>query len=263
MGKASGLLKIAVKNSIAYKFEFIMTLIVAPLSMIVTYFLWKAIFGFSQTATIGGFSFNQLITYYVFGWVIGIITWTDVPDYLSYIIRKGMISKDLTKPINLILFFFYNDIGSRLFALLVEILPLMIISIIFFKIQIIPATLPGFAAATAVAFVLNFLMATLVGMTAFWLTHNRGVLKLKNTLVHFISGAVLPLTFFPLWFQKLSFFMPFQYMEFVPINFWLGKFTLAQNFILILMGIGWVIIFYLLCMLVWNRAIKKVTAVGI
>jgi ABC-2 type transport system permease protein len=263
MGKFSGIFKASIKNSIAYKFEMAITVLVAPASILVSYFLWKAIFAYSQVEYIGGYNFHQLITYFIFGWIVGIVTWTNVPDDLSHIIRYGQISKNLLKPMNFLLYYFFMDIGSRAFAMLVEAIPILIITFVFFKVQFSLSAFPFFILSLTLAFILNFLIAALVGMTAFWFVRNRGILKLKRVIVHFISGAVLPITFFPVWFQNLSVMLPFQYLVSVPINFWLGTYGFNEGLKLLIINVVWIIIFYILCVYVWNKAIKRVTSVGI
>lgn len=263
MGKILGIFKTSIKNSIAYRFEMMVTVLVAPASILITYFLWKAIFAYSNTNSIGGFTFTQLITYFIMSWLIGIITWTNISDDMRQAIRHGKIAKELLKPMNYILFSFTSDIGNRIFAILVEILPITLIGLIFFNFQFSLSNVPLFLISLLFAFLLNFLMSTLIGMTAFWLVNNRGILKFKRVVTHFLSGAVLPLTFFPLAFQKVFFFLPFQYVEFVPINFWLGKYDFSQSITMLGMQFIWVLIFYALCVYTWNKAIGRVTSVGI
>jgi len=263
MKKLLGIIKASIKNALAYKFEMAFTLLIAPISLIVTYFLWKAIYAYTGTDIIRGFNFKEIITYFTFSWIVGVITWTDVSDDLSHTIRNGKISKNLVKPINFLKYIFFMDIGHRSFAVLIEALPLFLIALIIFKIQVSLVNFPLFLIGLSIAFVLNFLMTAVVGMSAFWFVHNRGLTKVKRVVVHFLSGAVLPITFFPLAFQKASFFMPFQYLEYVPISLWLGKYGLIESLKLFSVGLIWVGIFLILCIWIWNKAIRRVTSVGI
>lgn len=261
--KIKGLLKIELKMMAAYRFEMAITVIVAPVSLIVFYFLWQAIYTNTGVDIIRGFTFHQLITYYVVGWIIGVLTYTHVEDALSYEVRKGLIIKDMLKPVNYIIAHFFYTIGHRAYAAVIEAIPILIIGFVFFRVQFNLLYFALFLLAVVFALILIYLISALVGMTAFWIVYNRGVIKLKRILITFLSGAILPLTFFPYWFQNLSHFMPFQYLTFIPINIWLAKYTLPKTFQLLGIQIIWIIIFYFIVNLVWKAAMRKVAAVGI
>jgi ABC-2 type transport system permease protein len=263
MSKIKGMMKTSIRENLAYKFDMMMTVILAPISIVISYFLWKTIFAYNGTAAIGGFTFQELITYYVINWVVGILIWTDVGDMVSYDIKNGNIAKNLILPINYLTFSFVYTISSRIMALFFEALPILLISLFVFNIKISLVALPLFVLSLILALILNFLITSIFALSAFWMTENRGIMKLKRVLVHFLSGAVLPIAFFPLAYQKVSTFLPFQYLEYVPINFWLQKYNLNQGMFMLGMQVVWIVVFYLLCLLIWRRAITKATSVGI
>jgi ABC-2 type transport system permease protein len=263
MRKFYGMIKVALKDAMAYKFDMMLTIVFAPISILISYFLWKAIFAYTGTEMIGGFTFPEMITYFVITWIVGIITYTDIGDFISYDVKEGNIAKNLLYPTNYIWFCLVYSLGGRILAIFIEALPIIIISFIIFHIKINLVALPLFIISTFLALILNFIMTTLFALSAFWIVQNRGILKLKRVFVHFLSGAVLPITFFPLVYQKISFYLPFQYLDFVPINFWLGKYEFSQGMIMLGMQALWIGIFILLCFLVWKKAITKATAVGI
>ena len=230
MGKAKGIIKATLKNAAAYRFEFLMTLVVAPAWLAVFYFLWSTIYSNSGVDVIRGFTFQQLMSYYVVSWIVGILTYTNIEDELAHGVRSGMIVRDMLSPIEYLWFIFYSNVGTRIFAAIVEFIPVLIIGLIFFSLQLNPVYLLLFAISITLVFTLNFFISALVGMTAFWIVHNRGITRLRKVFVYFLSGSMIPITFFPLWFQKVSFFLPFQYLTFVPINIWLGKYSIAETF---------------------------------
>ena len=263
MGKFLGTVKTSIKESIIWKFEMAMSVFFAPLSLIVMYFLWQAIYTNTGTTVIQGFTFNELITYYTLSWIVGIMIYTHIDEALRHEVRKGKVVKDLLKPINYVLSHFYITVGHRTYASIVEAIPILIIGFVFFNIQFNLASFPFFLVSLILAIFLNFLIAALVGLTAFWLVHNRGVMKLRRVLSYFLSGGMIPLTFFPLWFQNLSMFLPFQYLTFVPINMWLGKYSIQETLMLMAIHLVWVIALYIICALVWKAVMKKVAVVGI
>ena len=255
MGKFSGVAKASIKLAIAYRFEMFITVIIAPISLLVFYFLWKSIYS-NTGAIIGGFTFQQLLSYYVLTWVVGILVYTSVDDWMRFQIRSGSIIKEFVKPISYLRFWFYRTISDRAFSTLIEVLPVLLIGFIFFSVKI-TAFFPLFLISLFFAITLNYLLAFLIGMSAFWIVHNVGLIRLKDLLMNLISGFVLPLSFFPLWFQRASYFMPFQYITYVPIEIWLGKVTVQEMIILLIFQLVWIAILYVLVYAVWKKAVRK------
>jgi ABC-2 type transport system permease protein len=263
MSQAKGIIKARLKRIFVYRFEFLITLILAPAGLAIFYFLWSTVYSNNGVDVIKGFTFQQLMAYYIVSWIVGILACANTENEITYGVRTGTIVRDMLAPIEYLWFIFYENIGSRIFAAIIEFIPVFIIGLIFFSLQLNPVYLLLFAASIALVFMINFFISALVGMTAFWIVQNRGIAKLRSILVYFLSGSMIPLTFFPFWFQKVSFFLPFQYLTFVPVNIWLGKYSIAETFQFLGIQLVWAAIFYALSMLVWRAAMKKVAAVGI
>lgn len=263
MGKILGIFKAAIKNSMAYRFDMALSIIVAPAALIVTYFLWNAIYSNSNVDIIGGFALTELIAYFVMSWIVGGFSWTPVDNDLSYDIRHGNIVKELLKPINFIKLWFFADMGGRFLAVIIELIPIWVICLFLFNLKLNIAYLPFFIVALPLTFTINYLILSIVGMSAFWVIQNNGVRKLNRIFTLFLSGMLLPITFFPAWFQKLSYFLPYQYLTFVPVNIGLGKYSIPVTLKFLGLQIVWIFILYLLNFLVWRAAMKRVSAVGI
>ncbi|MFC1685436.1 ABC transporter permease [Nanoarchaeota archaeon] len=257
-----GVIRTSIKESLAYKFEFFATIIVAPITLLVFYYLWSAIFG-ATGEVIAGFNFEEMITYYVLIWIVGIFTYTNIEQELRYLVRSGQLVRDLLKPNKFVNHTFCVTIGNRLFAVVAEMIPLLIISFIFLPMTVDYTYLPLFLFSLIIAFLLTFLFYFISGMSAFWLINNNGILKMRRILYVYLSGGVLPLTFFPDWFQAISHYLPFQYLIFVPANIWLGRYTLPQIGELMLIAIIWIFIFYWIYTMIWRKAMGKIAAVGI
>jgi len=261
MSKFLGILKQAFKKSTAYRFEYLFTLIIAPISLIVTYFLWKAIY-LNTGNTIAGFSFNELITYYVLTWIVFTLTWSTVEDEMRTEIRSGRMTTEIIKPINYLLYKFFVNIGQRLFSLFTEGIPLIAVGLVFLKIKLSLAFLPLSVISVMLAFTLNFLLSSVTGMSSFWFVNNAGIKKFRRILTSFLGGNILPISFFPASAQQIMSFLPFQYINFVPIMIFMGKYSLREAVIGIALQAVWIAIFYLICLFIWKKAIRKYTAVG-
>ena len=95
----------------------------------------------------------------------------------------------------------------------------------------------------------------------------QGIRRLKRAVILLLSGGLLPLTFFPDWWTSISHYLPFEYIRFVPINIYLGKYTFAaagfDNLVVVLLvQVFWVVLLLVACKLFWRVAFKKFSGAG-
>ena len=103
-------------------------------------------------------------------------------------------------------------------------------------------------------------------MTAFWLVQANGVRRVYLLLQGIFSGALIPLVFFPKVLQRLLLFLPFQYVTYVPIMVYIGKYNLAGITMSIPEIVGMqaiaVLTIALFSELVYRMSMKRFTGVG-
>ena len=100
----------------------------------------------------------------------------------------------------------------------------------------------------------------------FWLTQAEGLRRVFLLFRDILAGSFIPLAFFPDFFQKLFLFLPFQFISYVPIRVFLGKYELAG----ITMPIPQIVAIQALAVLLmwgvseimYRAAIKHFTGVG-
>lgn len=251
------------KGSFVYRFNFIMSLVTTPIALIVFYFLWKSIFEFSGQEVIRGFTFESMIAYYALNMLIGFLVWTYVDEELEQSIINGTLTPILLRPLNYFWEIFSEHMGMNAIAIMIEIIPLTIIAAIFFGLGI-PSLINGilFILIIIMAIFLNFTLAYLIGLTSFWFKEIGGIRRVRRILVAFLAGSFIPLTFFPAWVGKVSNFLPFQYIRYVPITIYLGNYALDHSLWLFLIALIWTIGLYIVSRLVWKVAYKKFAGSG-
>ncbi len=256
-------IKAGFRISLIYRFNTLVHLLTAPINLVIFYFLWNAIYGYTGQEIIRGFTLPALISYYAVSIIISFLVWADIDEWMEEAVRQGYLVTDLLRPINYIGSNFFFLIGLKLLNLLIQTIPFFIIAVVFFNVKIAgPAYFLLFFVALFMAFVLNFFISFLVGLTAFWLMKIGGIRRMRRIFVFFLSGALIPLSFFPEWFQRISSFLPFEYIRYHVINIYLEKYTFVE--VLRVMGIQlvWIVILCLLGILVWRRAYKKFAGAG-
>jgi len=169
----------------------------------------------------------------------------------------------LTRPLSFFMQRFYENIGERGMFFLGQILPVTIVAVVFFNLRITsPVNFILFAITAVLAFVLLFVFTFFLGISSFWLKKYSGIRMLRSGLIWFLSGAVVPMTFFPANIQKIFNYLPFQYTSYSPVQIFLGKYDLIASLQVILVQVAWIAILLVLVNVCWKYAMKSFTAVG-
>ena len=84
-----------------------------------------------------------------------------------------------------------------------------------------------FLLSVFLSFLMTFLVNYCIGMTGFWLTRTDGLRMMFGVIRDVFAGVFIPLNFFPVPIQKIFFFLPFQFITYVPIRVFIGSYELA------------------------------------
>ena len=83
-----------------------------------------------------------------------------------------------------------------------------------------------------------------------------------NAIVNLISGALIPITFFPSIFQNIINLFPFSSLIYTPTMIYLGKLTGIELVKALSLQIVWIIILAALAKFMWGTLVKKLTILG-
>jgi ABC-2 type transport system permease protein len=122
-----------------------------------------------------------------------------------------------------------------------------------------------FLISVVFALVVNFSIEILVATICLYTESTWGVNIVKETIVLVLSGASIPLAFFPDSIRTVISWLPFRAIYDIPLQVllekggsdtWLG---LAKMYG---MQLGWCVILYIAGVLFWNHSVKKITVNG-
>lgn len=263
MRKGWSITKLAYKVGIVYRLHYFVSLFSVPVNVLIYYFLWKAIFTYSGETIIRGYTLPEIVTYYVIAMLVGFITYSEVDEWMEFEVVHGKLVSVLMNPIGYFAWMAYQTIGMNLFGIIVEIIPIMIIGLLIGLQAPSLMYLGFFIISVAIAAALYHLFAYMTGLAAFWLKRIRGIRRSRRVIIAFLSGSLIPLTFFPAGVQKAFMYLPFSNMRFSPVQIYLGKFTITQTLISLLVGIVWIVILYQFTKIIWKKAFKKFSGAGV
>lgn len=259
-----GQAKIGWKVGLRYRFNFFIAMAMTPLSLIIFYFLWKSIYSYTGQEIIRGFTFSAMVQYYVLSMIVGFFIWCDIDKWISQDVRRGHVITMFVYPMNFLWQHLSFEIGMNFLGLVLEIIPVFIIGFVFFGLQVAPLfNIIMFIVSVILAFFLTFLLTFNVGLSAFWLKKIDGIRKVRRTLLLFLSGGMIPLTFFPESIQTILHYLPFEYLRFVPINIYLNTYSSIGVLIRVGIQIIWIVALYMLSIVIYKRAFKQFAGAGV
>lgn len=248
----------------AYRSHMAVSLLVGPVSFLVQVFIWRAVF--SQQEVVNGLTLEQIITYYGIAAVIGYLIFDFADWNLQMHIQTGSFLIFILRPLSHRYYALAQKAGHRLLSFWLEFLPIFLLFFFVFRIRLIPARPFWFVISITLAFLMMFLVNYCVGIMAFWMTKAEGVRRMFLIMRDILAGTFIPLTFFPEIIQKLFFFLPFQFITYVPIKVFIGSYELAGISLSIPAIVGIQAVAVLLMWLVseglWRLGIKRFTGVG-
>lgn len=252
------------KEWAAYRSHMAVSLFVGPVFFLVQYFIWNAVY--HTQGSIRGFTLHQMITYYGISAVISYVTFDFADWNLQMLIQTGKFTTFLLRPVTHIYFALAQKLGHRLLSLWVEFLPICLIFYFVFGVKLIPPYPFWAGISILLSFLMAFLMNYCIGITAFWLTRTQGVRRAFQVLKDICAGVLIPLTFFPESFQKLLFFLPFQYITYVPTKVFIGNYELGGISLTVPQIVGVqalaVTVMIVFTGALWTLGLKKFTGVG-
>jgi ABC-2 type transport system permease protein len=247
---------------LVYRFGFIFSILGNVVYLGVAYYLWSSIYATSET--IRGLTFNETFLYVALGSTVFILLKTYADWIMHYEIREGIIAVYLTKPMDLQLYMLSFSLGSTLMNLAAITIPTVLILACVFKVSIsFGVGLVLFPFSLMLAFLVSFCFDYFVGLLAFYTESNWGIATAKEILILVLSGALIPLQFFPESIQKVLFWLPFQAIYHTPLMT-ITRPAQGWETFLPMLGVQavWVMILFILTRLFYNQAIKVVRIAG-
>jgi ABC-2 type transport system permease protein len=256
-----------------YRGDFVLGTFVRFLPIVTQVFLWTAIFASVRESTIGGFSRNDLIAYYLLTMVAR--AFSSMPGHASSIarsIRDGSVKKFLTQPIDWLEFLLLNRLAHKAVYYLVATIPFVVV--FWCCREYFPGwpswtNLGAFVLSLLMGFLLGFFLEATIGMLGFWFLEVSSLLFVYMLFNFFLSGHMFPLTFLDkyllaggiTWGDVVR-VLPFQYLAYFPAAVCLGKITGDELWQGLLLQFAWVCIFILLSRLAYARGVRRYGAYG-
>ncbi|MGN0142216.1 MAG: ABC transporter permease [Roseburia sp.] len=255
------------KRQMAYKGAFYLFILVSLFGSFISYYLWKAIYASSNQTTLGGLTQQEMVVYVFMVYVTSSIVMNSISNYVSEDVVKGTVAMNLIKPIDYRMSLIAKAMGNMVYRFFVPSV------FIWVGLEIYKVTVLGLNPVTGwdilwylLSCVMSFLIYVLFdfcfGMVAFFTTYIFGMEMAKEALLSFLTGQLIPISFFPAAVQRVFDLMPFSSMIYTPVMIYLGKYTGKMLGLMLLKQAAWVVILYAAGSLIWRRVTKRLVVLG-
>lgn len=256
-----------IKKALAYKASFYLFILCSILGAFVSYYLWMAIYGSSSSGVLGGLTQNEMVTYIFMSYVTSTIAMVGISEEIGDDVEQGTVAMYMIKPINYRMSLIAQAAGDVIYRIFAPAI-FVWIGLEIYRVSVLGMKLTSLwqLAAYAISVIMSFLIYVLFdfcfGMIAFITTYIFGVNLAKDALLSFLSGQLIPISFFPEAMQTVFSFLPFSSMVYTPVMIYLGKYQGIQLFEMLLRQFIWVVLLYALGSLMWKKITKRLVVLG-
>ncbi|AEV84560.1 ABC transporter permease [Actinoplanes sp. SE50] len=245
-----------------YRSTIVLSALTAAAATSLQVFLWRAVYAGGPAPA--GLPFAQLTSYIVLAQVLGMLHTNRIDEMIAGEVYRGDIAVSLVRPANYALSCLAVNLPTAALSALLAGAPVLAGFAMFASLPAPPpANLLLFAVALLLSVILAFEINFLVGLAAFVTTNTWGIRTIKNALVAFLAGQVVPLALFPDGVARLLRLLPFQGLIDSPLRLLLGGYSGGSGAAAIL-GVQalWAVLLYGVLALAWNRSLRRVEVLG-
>jgi ABC-2 type transport system permease protein len=255
-------LRISFQSVLAYRARYFVGVITYMVHIAVYYFIYKALF--ANSTSIEGYSLPDMVTYVSIGWVAKSFYLNYIDQELAQNVRMGQIAMDLVKPVDFQLMYYFRGYGQSLFRICLFTPPIVLASVLVFPINA-PAgwmNLGLFFISTFFSALIYLGINYVMGILAVFFLSIEGVLHPKNLMIELFSGLLIPIDWFPGWFQNLSAALPFQAIAYLPLSIYLGRLKGMQLWFSLGLQVAWAVGLFLLGRFLWQISQRRLLVQG-
>lgn len=256
-----------IKTQLAYRGAVFLWAFISMFSSFISYFLWMAIYGSSETGVIGNLTQNEMVVYIFMVYITSSLVSISISTWIGYDVVEGRVAMNLIKPIDYRLSLISEALGDMIYHL---ILPGIFIWTGLELYKVFVLGMAPVSVSTVVLYLFSVLMSFLIyvlfdfcfGMIAFFTTYIFGLRMAKTALLSFLTGQLIPISLFPEVVQRIFDFMPFSSMIYTPVMIYLGKYSGAELSWALGRQFVWIVLLYWLGSVIWKQVTKRLVVLG-
>lgn len=229
-------------------------------------FLWLSVYKNSPGGIIGGYTFQEMVTYLVgTGLISSSVLLISQGDEIDRDINRGFLSNYLLKPVNVNFFWLTRDIARKILTSILGIAAFSLIIVLGGKYILLPASyalLVFILLAVFLGALLHFIFFYLTSVISFWLGRTWGFRFVVRITMEIATGILIPISFLPGIWKDVFAFLPFRFIAYFPMQIYLGKIAMPEMLAEFAKGMVWLIALTAFGWYLWKKGIRHYTASG-
>lgn len=225
--------------------------------------VWQSVAA-ARGGAIDGYSAGALAAYYVAWIFVRVANLVQSPAEFEHRVQRGGFNSILLQPIHPVHRDLARFLGSKL-GMYASCLPLAALMIAVFdpSFRLSYAHCLAFACALVFAYIIRSLYNWVVGMAAFWSTRVQAYAGISVLLEMILSGRLLPVQIMPSSLYRFAVWSPFYCAFGFPIDVLVSGMDDMQVAAGFAKQVLWVAVFSVVICIVWRKAVRRYTGVGV
>jgi ABC-2 type transport system permease protein len=215
------------KAQIVWRFDVMMSVLLTVSRILLAYILWGAIY--DGRAEVAGLTFMQMLTYYI---VVSFLRELDMSsstcEEFAHRIRNGLFSAYLVRPASAQGHFFAQTAGVSAFYGMFQLLAAVLWVFVFrvkFALACAPFELIGALSLAGLGLLFMASMNYAISVLAFPFNDVQTFNMIKDNLMNFVTGTLVPLALLPAGVVSAMRALPFYYVAYLPSMIVIGRGT--------------------------------------
>ena len=250
------------KRELYYKTNMAGMVVTSMFVLIIQVKLWEAIY--MNNSVISGITYTGIFAYLVGGMIFRKFIGGGIDDMISGDFQSGKIAIDILRPQN----YFFKSLCFDLGRGVVHFVVISCISILYliwnkkYVKYYEPKIIIGAVMSAIIAYFIYILMSYCIGLTSVWFGRSVGLSMIKEGLFSLLGGTMIPLDFYPVWLQRIVDVLPFKYIYYAPISFFINESNQGKFCQIIIMQLIWCVIFAVAGKIIYNAASRHMVIQG-
>lgn len=242
-------------------------LVVWILSGLVEPLVWSILWFVTATQSDQvGMTGPEILTYYLLIALVSRLTQSWTFDDLRREIVGGEYNKYLIWPKGVTGFRVGADLANKAITVII-LLPFwsiwMFILIRNGMFVLAPTSIPLFILALILAMAIRFYLDMILAHVVLWTEQVNGLAVIYHAIDRLFGGVVVPLMVLPVWAYTVTKLLPFRYIYSFPVEVFQGIVPMSEIVQGFAIGLGWLVIEFVVYQLVIKHGLKRYEAAGI
>lgn len=182
-------------------------------------------------------------------------------------IRDGGVACELCRPADIYSMWYVKNLATRASRAALRCFPILLVAVFLpdgFKLYP-PAGITAFLLfllSAVCGFALTVSFSMLIYASAFYTVSAQGIRIVAVNVTELLSGALIPIPFFPEAFQRVCYFLPFASMESTPFLIYSGSLSGGNAYAAFALQLFWLAFTVALGRLLFYRAERRIIIQG-